>query len=634
MSKIEEFKEGLTPVSLLAIVYAAVVMTPVLMYMYLLTGLPNAARFIPVFVSLLLFTEVGRFVGRYITTQEAYIIYFMTEIVAFDALYWMGLIQAVYYQKAPYTELFGIASKIPWWAAPNINSYAVQFRTLFAWDWVIPIFVTLIGTTGGVLIDIGLSFIFAQLFIELENLPFPIAPIDAQAISTLTERTANKMVVFSFAAIISFVYEIVLYGLPRLTEALIGVTIQFIPYPWVDLTESFASVLPGALIGIATDISSFAVGWVIPWDSVIWLLIGSVGFYIVGNTLAIQLADITKIPMFLKWKADWSPVAKIDWLWQRSIYDLWASPQIGLSIGVGLFSFIISAKYIRSAINSLSHMTAITREKGYINLKWVLLMIIVGSAMGIMVDIWLYPQLWFVWIFLWTVMPFLQGILLGRSYGEVGLGVQIPYVREAFLISFTPPGDVYPWMVPAKVSTAAGIITHRLKVAMLTKTKPIDYFKAYALTLPLVLLLSFIYLQVFWSIAPMPSAFYPWTAITWPIMSLNFSLWVSRSIEIFKPELILGVAAIVLSVSLLARKFKIPFSPIGFAAGAAVVPPFAFNYFLGALVGKLIIRKYGKEAWEQNRSVIIAGLFCGIGLALALSVAIAIVTRSIWTTPY
>ena len=631
----QEFKSGLTGVSMLAIIYAAVVMTPVLIYMYLITGLPDPARFIPVFVSLFLFTEIGRIVGRTISPQEAYIIYFMTEIVAFDALYWIGLLIAVYYQQAPYTKLFGIASKIPWWAAPSIDSWAVQMRTFLATEWTVPILISLMGTVAGLLIDIGLSFILVQLYIEKENLPFPVAPIDAQAILTLTERTPEKMVLFTFAAIIGFIYEFLIYGVPRVTEAVIGVAIQVIPYPWIDLTESFAGILPGALIGIATDISTFAVGWVIPWNSIIWLLIGSVSFYIIGNTLAIQLADVTKIPMFLKWKADFSPVARIDWLWQRSLYDLWASPFVGITLGVGIYAFIISAKYLKSAIESLRHLS-VSSEGAYISLKWIFLMIGIGVAMGIAIDMYLYPSLWFVWMTTWLVLPFIQGVLLGRSYGEVGLGVQIPYVKEAFMLTFTKPGEVEPWMVPAKVSTSAGIITHRIKVAMLTKTKPLDYYKAYALTLPLVLVMSFVYLQVFWSMAPMPSAFYPWTSITWPLQSLNFSLWVSRSTAIFKPDLILTALIIILVASLVSRKFNLPFSPIGFAAGASafLAPPFAFNYFFGALIGKIIERKYGKEKWETSKAVILAGLFAGIGLALAVSVAIAIITKSIWITPY
>ncbi|RLE79936.1 MAG: hypothetical protein DRJ52_07455, partial [Thermoprotei archaeon] len=70
-SKVEELKPGLTPVSLFAILYATVVMTPVIIFLRIMAGVADVIRFIPVFITLLLFTEVGRFTYRYVTSQEA-----------------------------------------------------------------------------------------------------------------------------------------------------------------------------------------------------------------------------------------------------------------------------------------------------------------------------------------------------------------------------------------------------------------------------------------------------------------------------------------------------------------------------------------------------------------------------------
>ena len=625
-----EFKSGLTRVSMMAVMYAAVIMTPVIIFMALSTGLTDPARFIPVFVTLLLFTEVGRYVGRYISTQEAYIIYFMAELVAFESLYFQGLLMGLYYREAPYTKLFGIADKIPIWVAPPLDAYAVRIRTFIAPEWALPLAVSLLGTLAGILVDIGLSFLFIQLYIETEKLPFPIAPIDAQAISTLTERSPQKITIFSLAAVISFFYEFILYGLPAISEVLMGTRVTFIPYPWIDLTNLFEIAVPGAIFGIATDISTFAVGWVIPFNSVIWILIGSISFFIIGNFLALKIPH----PLFKGWQEEWVPGQSVSWIWQRSVYNLWASPRIGITLALGIFSVIVSAKAIIKSIKSLRRLSEISKAKGYLSLSYILLLIISGAAIGIAIDLYLYPQLWFVWIVLWTVIPFIQGVLLARSYGEVGLGVQIPYVKEAFMLTFTAPGDPAPWMVPAKITTSAGIITHRIKVAMLTKTRPIDYFKATVIALPLIIFLSFIYWQIFWSMAKIPSSFYPWTGIQWPIASLNFSLWVSRSIVIFKPDVIIGWLVIILVVSLIARYFKLPFSPIGFAAGTGLLPHFAINYFIGALLGRYLSKKIGKEKWEMYRSVILAGLFAGLGLAVAVSVAVTVIFRSIWSTPF
>ena len=625
-----EFKSGLTKVSMMAVMYAAVIMTPVIIFMALSTGLTDPARFIPVFVTLLLFTEVGRYVGRYISTQEAYIIYFMAELVAFESLYFQGLLMGLYYREAPYTKLFGIADKIPTWVAPPLDAYAVRIRTFIAPEWALPLAVSLLGTLAGILVDIGLSFLFIQLYIETEKLPFPIAPIDAQAISTLTERSPQKITIFSLAAVISFFYEFILYGLPAISEVLMGTRVTFIPYPWIDLTNLFEIAVPGAIFGIATDISTFAVGWVIPFNSVIWILIGSISFFIIGNFLALKIPH----PLFKGWQEEWVPGQSVSWIWQRSVYNLWASPRIGITLALGIFSVIVSAKAIIKSIKSLRRLSEISKAKGYLSLPYILLLIVSGAAIGIAIDLYLYPQLWFVWVVLWTVIPFIQGVLLARSYGEVGLGVQIPYVKEAFMLAFTAPGDPAPWMVPAKITTSAGIITHRIKVAMLTKTRPIDYFKATVIALPLIIFLSFIYWQIFWSMAKIPSSFYPWTGIQWPIASLNFSLWVSRSIVIFKPDVIIGWLVIILVVSLIARYFKLPFSPIGFAAGTGLLPHFAINYFIGALLGRYLSKKIGKEKWEMYRSVILAGLFAGLGLAVAVSVAVTVIFRSIWSTPF
>ncbi|MGC8577618.1 MAG: hypothetical protein ACP5M7_06500, partial [Thermoproteota archaeon] len=61
---------GLTVVSAMAILFGLVTLSPAIIYLYLAVGsLGGTERFIPVFVTLLLFTEVGRIVRRYVTTQ-------------------------------------------------------------------------------------------------------------------------------------------------------------------------------------------------------------------------------------------------------------------------------------------------------------------------------------------------------------------------------------------------------------------------------------------------------------------------------------------------------------------------------------------------------------------------------------
>ncbi|MEM4169759.1 MAG: hypothetical protein QXY99_06710, partial [Thermoproteota archaeon] len=103
----EAFIPGLTIVSVSAVLFGLVVIVPAIIYLGWAVGsLGGTERFIPVFVTILLFTEAGRLVKRYITSQEAYIIYFMLQAIA---LWFVGggmfgdFLIRYYYRSAPYT---------------------------------------------------------------------------------------------------------------------------------------------------------------------------------------------------------------------------------------------------------------------------------------------------------------------------------------------------------------------------------------------------------------------------------------------------------------------------------------------------------------------------------------------------
>jgi len=624
---------GLTLVSFAAVIFGLITLSPAIIYLYLAVGsLGGTERFVPVFVTLLLFTEVGRIVRRYITSQEAYIVYFMLEIFAL----WLaggglfgGFILNYYYRNAPYTVMYGIADKLPYWFSPPLNSPGPLNRTFISPDWAVPILVALISMFSGLLIDFGLSFITTMVYIDIENLPFPVAPIDVQAISTLTERTPEKIMYFSFAAIISLIYEFIIYGIPNLTDVFLGVRITFIPFPWVDLTSVVERFLPGAVFGISTDIAAYIVGWLIPFNVCIWLFIGSVSLWVFGNFLALNI----KIPYFELWQKEWMPGVNMQWWYQRATYDLWASPLVGLSIGLSLAVFVKSSRSIVNAFRSLARISREKLETSYIPLTWIVVMILLGSFTGFLMATLLVPNLWFVWLISWLIIPPLQGFLGARSVAETGLTVQIPYVQQALLIPFTSPGDPVPWTVPMNASSSAGIITHRIKVAKMLNVNPLDYYKAYVIFFPIAILISFVFWSIFWSMAPIPSSFYPWTTIQWPVSSLYFSLWVSRSIQIFKVDVIVVTSVIAFLASFIQNYFSF-FSPIGLLSGMGSLPPSATSLLIGALLGKYLERRVGKEKWETLRSVIIAGVFCGLALALAIAMGLTILGKVITSKPF
>lgn len=629
----EVFIPGLTPVSAAAVVFGLVTVAPALTYLGWAVGsLGGTERFIPVFVTILLFTEVGRLLKRYVTSQEAYIIYFMLQALGLSFVgggVFGDFLLRYYYRSAPYTILYGIADKLPLWYVPEFESYGPLHRTFLSMDWAIPILISLVVTVCTLMMDYGISFITNMVYIEIEKLPFPVAPIDYQAISTLTERTPEKIMYFSLAAVVSLIYEFTVYGIPNLTSVFLGVQITVIPYPWIDLTSTIERIAPGAIFAVGTDIAQYMVGWLIPFNAVVWMFIGSMGVWVLGNTLALKIDH----PYFKMWQSEWTYGAPLEWWWQRSIYDIWASPQIGFALGIALGIFIMGFKNILRGVSSLRRLSKEQLSTSYIPFGWAVLLIAIGSIIGTMLSILLIPELWFIWVVLWVIVPFIQGILSARATAETGLSVSIPYIREAFLVVFTKPGDVAPWVISLPATNVA-IITHRVYVARLLKARPLDYYKAGVIFLALAIALSFLYVSIFWVMASIPSSFYPYASYSWPISALYFSLWVSRSIDIFKIDVIAFTAIASLLAVIASSRLPGLFSPIGLLAGFQNIPPYTFTPLIGALIGRWLEKKMGKEKWEVQRGVIIAGTFCGIALAVTLAVAIAIIGRIVTTKPF
>jgi len=64
------------------------------------------------------------------------------------------------------------------------------------------------------------------------------------------------------------------------------------------------------------------------------------------------------------------------------------------------------------------------------------------------------------------------------------------------------------------------------------------------------------------------------------------------------------------------------------------LPPSATSLLVGALLGKYLERRVGKEKWETLRSVMIAGVFCGLALALAIAMGLTILGKVITSKPF
>ncbi|MEM1582966.1 MAG: hypothetical protein QXK89_10750, partial [Candidatus Bathyarchaeia archaeon] len=231
--------------------------------------------------------------------------------------------------------------------------------------------------------------------------------------------------------------------------------------------------------------------------------------------------------------------------------------------------------------------------------------------------------------------PFFIAMIAGRMVGEVGFPISIPYVWQGAVLASNYYG-VEPWFfnpLPASGDLAA-INVYQVKVCQLTETRFLDLFKVLAFVFPLSVIGSLVYVSLFWWISPIPSAAYPATTISWPIAAMNTGLWATRQLNIFKPELLMGSAIFMTVLSLVFQYLKVPFSLTGTVIGLYTLPPYSLAWLIGFIIGRFIFKRKLKERWEEIKPILVGGLNLGSGVAIGLSVTIAIIAKSLWILPY
>jgi hypothetical protein len=215
------------------------------------------------------------------------------------------------------------------------------------------------------------------------------------------------------------------------------------------------------------------------------------------------------------------------------------------------------------------------------------------------------------------------------------VGLSIPYIAEGTILASGYNG-ISAWLFNPYVGGVLGARwTNVTKVAYLTGSKPSDFFKAYLIALPITWIAHMIYVSLFWNMAPIPSALYPWALIQWPINLQMSCLFITRKLTVFRPELILASFAVMTTIGMLGEFAPFPFSLLGLVTGCTTLPPMAISLFIGSSLGNIILRKLGGDEWWNNyRSVIVAGLGAGQGIIIGISTALALVGRSKWVLPY
>ena len=175
------------------------------------------------------------------------------------------------------------------------------------------------------------------------------------------------------------------------------------------------------------------------------------------------------------------------------------------------------------------------------------------------------------------------------------------------------------------------------------RTKFTSLVKVELFMLPICLVCSLLFWAFFWHIESIPSSTYPFTAKMWPLQATYQCLFMTATtgenswlIQSIRPSYILGSVGfgfLLLGITTIAGLPALFF--YGMIGGLGAIPNAAIPMFLGAVIGRRVFEpRYGRETWRRYTPVLAAGYACGVGLIVMLSVAFAMVAKSVSSLPF
>lgn len=613
----------------------AAIVVPASIYLSMLAGGTLAAS--AAFIIAILASQLALIFGEPLSKQELFIVYEASSLIAAAnaagiGFYWV--IFRMFYVKNPITWAYTIDGtpiplRVPDWLAPPLGSSAYFERTLFHLDLVKPISVYLAFTALYLVAELAMFMLLSFTFLEVERLPFPFSRIDAMLVDTLAERRPDRVKFFVAALTAGAIYAVFVVALPYVG----GIT--FIPLPWIDITPITEPYMPGALLGIATDLTPWAGGFVVPLEAAVGMILGSLATWGLGNWLVLELAPSA----FPEWASEYGRGMGIALIWQRSMFRVWFAPQIGFALALALVMVIRFRKSIAKAFAALVRAVRVPAEsRGYPPMSVLLSMYFVGTFASSVIHYFLtgFP----LWIsLLYSIgLSFLIGVASTAAVGETGFSISLPYLWHT-LVYFSDYRDYPGWVImPVLAGTQSPGLTNIMSAAYLTQTKPMDLVKAAIIAFVVTQLLGLLSLDLFWRIAPIPSSVYPFTLFDWARIAIGDSLLVTRSVRIDPYVLLssIGIGAAAISFFEAARIYlRVPLSGPGFVVGAMTLTPYATSVFISSVISNLAFaRVFGKERWGEMRPVVAAGLMAGYGIVIGISIAGLFIAKSSWLWPW
>ena len=637
------FDEGLTLASFLGTLFVALVMVPGALYMELVAGagIGGAAQW----VTVLLFVEVAKRANAKLNRAQLFILFYMAGMVMSTNV-WNTPLFTQFLVRSDAAVSTGVANDIPHWVAPpNLDSLP---RTFLAKAWLpfigLMLFREIMGRLSSAILGYGLFRVTS----DVEDLPFPMAPVGAQGIVAIADqvdgsaRTSGASVrwrMFCVGCGVGMVFGLVYMALPTITGAFFSRPLQIFQIPFADFTPYTQKFLPATATGYSFDLGNVILGMTLPFWSMVGSFVGLIFtfvmnpiLYLAGRMPTWNEGDTTVVTLF------------------ANNVDFYFSFQIGISLAIAVFGIWIAFRTMRKGRGNASsrrraeEVKAHAAARGHIPDALVLATYAFACTAYILMCGWLidwHRGVMVVLLFFAFLYTPLISYVTARLEGLAGQVIEIPFITEiSFILSGYTGAKI--WFLPIpKANYGVQVVSY--KQAELLGCKFGSVWKAQLLLFPIIILSSLFFSSFIWSLAEIPSAVYPYTEKIWDLTAKNTCLVYSATLGEYSQfsealgwgRFLAGFGSAGAVMGLLGW-FGAPtmlffgvVRGLGQTAPHTVVPN-----FLGALIGKFYFERRYKREWRKMIPVVSAGFFVGTGLISILSVGFVFLAKAVSTVAY
>ncbi|MBN1675582.1 MAG: peptide transporter [Kiritimatiellae bacterium] len=645
MPRPDHFESGLGWGTFLMALFVGLLMAPAQLYMHLVAGvgMSDAAKW----VTVILYVEVARRAFKELKRPEIFILFYMCGAVVHAT--GENLLMRQFIVQSESLRKMGLIQYIPEWYAPKDPQVLAQ-RTFWIRPWAVPLILLVVTRFVAMLDHFGLGYVMYRLAADVEDLPFPMAPVGAMGMTALADASSQKETwrwrVFSMGGVAGVAFGFVYLAIPNITSAIFTEPIRILPIPFVDLTSYTEGFLPAMPMMISFNLAFLFQGMVKPFGAMLGAFVGLIVTLIANPIL--HHAGILK-----GWEPGIGAIATI----RSNIMDFYFSFHLGLLLavaGIGFLTVFTSFRKKKREMDEAgrpkvewSRLFKPGVDRGDIPIWLAICIYLFSTTVYVSLGYWLvnyrstlyglrFP-LWLLLFYGFVYTPLISYVST-RMEGMVGMFVNIPFVREATFILSGYKGAAI-WFCPIPMHNY-GAQAVQFRTTELTGARFTSLLKAEFIIFPIMIAGTFMFSQFIWQIDNVPSELFPWANEFWELQAFQKGLIWSATLpgevhtpfqEAFKPEVILIALGMAVVLYAVLRHFSLPvFLVYGLIYGLDQSLPHAIlPQFLGALIGRYGCRKWFGERWPKYRVVFLAGFTAGIGLITMLSLGFVLMSKSV-----